>query len=103
MSKRILLLIILFGACTYTLTSFINTEKQDMKNKIIYVWDPMCGWCYGFEPQMEKFQEKYRDEYDFEVIIGGMVLPPNGHSMAQMRGFLQGAIPQLEKILSFEP
>jgi len=41
--------------------------------KIIYVYDALCGWCYGFSPVMDQFQEKYKDSLSFEVISGGMI------------------------------
>ena len=43
-----------------------------MKNKIYYVMDTMCGWCYGFSDVITKIHEKYKDKYDFEIIPGGM-------------------------------
>ena len=27
------------------------------KPKIIYVYDALCGWCFGFSPSMEKIKE----------------------------------------------
>lgn len=44
------------------------------KLKIVYVYDAHCSWCYAFSGEMKKFQEKYKDELDFEVISGGMVI-----------------------------
>lgn len=41
--------------------------------KVVYVYDALCGWCYGFSPVMSEFHEKYRDSLDFEVISGGMI------------------------------
>ncbi len=41
--------------------------------KIIYVYDALCGWCYGFSPVMEKFQALYSDKLEFEVLSGGMI------------------------------
>ncbi len=41
--------------------------------KVVYVYDALCGWCYGFSPVMTQFQAKYKDELDFEVISGGMI------------------------------
>ena len=43
------------------------------KMKIIYVYDALCGWCYGFSPVMTQFQEKYKDQVSFDVISGGMI------------------------------
>ncbi|MEQ8546799.1 MAG: DsbA family protein [Cyclobacteriaceae bacterium] len=41
--------------------------------KIIYVYDALCGWCYGFSPVMTQFQEKYKDQVSFDVVSGGMI------------------------------
>ncbi|WP_221405371.1 DsbA family protein [Flexibacter flexilis] len=40
--------------------------------KVIYVMDPLCGWCYGNEDNVLKLYEKYKSTVDFEVIPGGM-------------------------------
>ncbi len=96
MKSRVKFILLGFVVIAIGLLSLVSVDAMN-KKKIIYVWDPLCGWCYGFEPQMEKVQAEFGDEYEFEVIVGGMVLPPNGYNMAQMRQFLTGAIPQLEK------
>ncbi len=44
------------------------------KLKIVYVYDAHCSWCYAFSAEMKKFHAKYKDELDFEVISGGMVI-----------------------------
>ncbi|HXI00169.1 MAG TPA: hypothetical protein VNI52_07850 [Sphingobacteriaceae bacterium] len=41
--------------------------------KFIYVYDALCGWCYGFSPVVMALHEKYNQQFDFEVISGGMV------------------------------
>lgn len=43
------------------------------KNKIIYVFDAYCSWCYGMGPVMQQIAEKYKRTLDFEVISGGMI------------------------------
>ena len=49
-----------------------NEEKSDMK--LIYYFDALCGWCYGFSPVMSKVQEKYSGKLDIEVVSGGLFL-----------------------------
>ena len=44
------------------------------KPKIIYVYDALCGWCYGFSPVIKSVYEFYYDKFEFEVISGGMIL-----------------------------
>jgi len=41
--------------------------------KVVYVYDALCGWCYGFSPVMSQFQAKYKDDLNFEVVSGGMI------------------------------
>jgi len=51
----------------------ITSGKSQDKMKVVYVYDALCGWCYGFSPVMSEFHEKYQDSLDFEVISGGMI------------------------------
>lgn len=67
------------GACTPNKETLIeksedlnNEKKSDMK--LIYYFDALCGWCYGFSPVMSKVQEKYKDKLDVEVVSGGLFL-----------------------------
>lgn len=41
---------------------------------VLYVYDPLCGWCYGFSPVIKKLYEKYNNIIEFDVISGGMVV-----------------------------
>ncbi len=52
-----------------------KTEKQNMDTpEIIYVYDPLCGWCYGFSPVMKKIKERFGDSLTYSVYTGGLVL-----------------------------
>lgn len=59
--KKLLLLLILTSATTMT--------AQD---KLIYVGDPMCSWCYGFAPQLETIVEKHKGTMEIELVTGGL-------------------------------
>lgn len=43
------------------------------KDKIIYIYDALCGWCYAMADVMKKTIDKYSDEFEFEILSGGMV------------------------------
>jgi putative protein-disulfide isomerase len=47
--------------------------------QIIYVMDPMCAWCYGFAPELEKFL-KNNPSIKIEYIMGGLA-PDNTQPM----------------------
>lgn len=49
------------------------TKQADEKPTLIYVYDPMCGWCYGFSNVFKTFRTKHADKFDYEIISGGMV------------------------------
>lgn len=59
------------------------------KTTVLYVFDPLCGWCYGFSPVMVKLYENYKDNIEFDVISGGMVvgdrIGPLGEKAAYIR------------------
>ena len=41
--------------------------------KLIYVYDALCGWCFGFSPVMSTFAKKYQSEIEVQVVSGGMI------------------------------
>ena len=46
-----------------------------IKDKIIveYFTDPTCAACWGLEPVLREFEEKYGDSIDMRYIMGGML------------------------------
>jgi len=36
--------------------------------------DPLCGWSYANSANFVKFYKEYKDEYDFEILVGGIKL-----------------------------
>lgn len=66
--------------------------------KFIYVYDALCGWCYGFSPVIKKVYEVYHETSDFEVISGGMVLDEKAGVVDKERAeYILGAIPRVEE------
>ena len=38
---------------------------------LLYIADPMCSWCYGFGPELEKLVARYPDAR-VELVMGGL-------------------------------
>jgi len=55
-------------------------------NKLIYFGDPMCSWCYGFAPELDKIITALPD-LDFELVLGGL-RPYGKEPIAGMKKFL---------------
>ncbi len=43
-----------------------------IQHELMYFSDPMCSWCYGFGPVIEKLQESYADRMPLQMILGGL-------------------------------
>jgi putative protein-disulfide isomerase len=39
--------------------------------RFLYVMDPMCVWCYGFQPELDRFLEQYPSA-EVDWIMGGL-------------------------------
>lgn len=49
--------------------------------RLLYVMDPMCAWCYGFQPELEQFLANHPG-IEVEWIMGGLA-PDSSEPMAQ--------------------
>jgi len=61
------------------------------KDTIYYVYDPLCSWCYGFSPVIKKIKSAYKDQFDFQVISGGMQFGERKQPVSAIRDYLKGA------------
>ncbi len=55
--------------------------------KLIYVGDPMCSWCYGFAPELERIVDEVKNEMPVELVNGGL-RPYYEATMLSMKDFL---------------
>ncbi len=65
--------------------------------KITYFYDALCGWCYGFSPVIVQLNQAYKEELDFEVISGGMVVGSRVGPIGQVAGYIQSAYRMVEE------
>ncbi|MGK7389634.1 MAG: DsbA family protein [Candidatus Cyclobacteriaceae bacterium M2_1C_046] len=64
--------------------------------KIVYIYDALCGWCYGFSPVIKKFHTTYKEHYPFEVISGGMVLGEREGPIGNIADYIKKAYKVVE-------
>ncbi|HEY4148038.1 MAG TPA: DsbA family protein [Chitinophagaceae bacterium] len=67
-----------------------------MQPVIIYCYDAWCGWCYGFSPVIKRVSEEYKDRFFFEVLSGGMILPPEPRPIGAIAGYIREAYKTVE-------
>lgn len=65
--------------------------------RLLYVMDPMCGWCYAFQPQLENFLETHSSA-EMEWIMGGLA-PDTNHPMDEnLKQMISSYWYQIEKV-----
>lgn len=62
------------GACEVpAVDEKMETEMtQNNSDKLIYIGDPMCSWCWGITNHLERLKNEYSERFDFELIMGGL-------------------------------
>ncbi|MFA0964012.1 DsbA family protein [Roseivirga sp. BDSF3-8] len=67
------------------------------ENEFIYVFDPLCGWCYGFDEHLLRLQKKFGSDMPFTVFSGGMIIDENAKPIAESAEFIKSHIPAVEE------
>ncbi|MBE7473458.1 MAG: DsbA family protein [Anaerolineae bacterium] len=57
--------------------------------KIIYVMDPLCGWCYGNSQTISQVYEQYNSDFEFDLLPGGMFAGRNAQVQGRMAGYIR--------------
>ena len=68
---------------------------QPKKMKIIYAYDALCGWCYGFEPVIMAYAAKH-PEIEIEVLSGGMITGSRIGPIGQVAPYIKTAYKDVE-------
>lgn len=63
---------------------------------LLYVMDPLCGWCYAFGHELDEVRRQVADSIDVHLVLGGMVIGDREGPMGDMADYILGAIPRLE-------
>ena len=68
-----------------------------MNPTLIYVYDPLCGWCYGFHPVMEKLQKRFGDRLSIDVKVGGLAVGDRAQTINEGFSYIKDGLQQVEK------
>ncbi len=69
-----------------------------MKPTLIYVYDPLCGWCFSFHPVMEKLAKRFEEELNIKVIPGGLAVDDNVREIGEDYEYFMAASKRAEEI-----
>jgi len=43
-----------------------------MSHELIYIADPMCSWCWGFSPVIDRVREHFKGALPMRLLMGGL-------------------------------
>ncbi len=69
-----------------------------MSKEIIYIYDALCGWCYGFGPVVQQLNKKYGAEIPFNTLSGGMITGSRVAPLANMAAYIEQAHTRVEEL-----
>lgn len=69
--------------------SFTESISTLSKPKLIYGYDTLCGWCYGFSKEIEKTIQLLKNDIDFELVNGGLFAGVRGPKMGYMSAHIR--------------
>lgn len=64
--------------------------------RLLYVYDALCGWCYGFSPVLGELRARHR-ELPVEVISGGMIRGERRGPIGEVAGYIRWAYKEVEQ------
>ncbi len=50
----------------------LDTPGEPPQKHLLYVADPMCSWCYGFAPVIERLADHFGDRLPVQLMMGGL-------------------------------
>ena len=72
------------------------------KLKLIYAYDPLCGWCYGMIPALEHFCA-IEPDVEIEVLPGGLFTGTPARSYLSLISHIRSAEVRLEQVTGRRP
>jgi len=62
---------------------------KKITNKLYYIHDPMCSWCWGFHPVLQQLENQLADNIKIEYLLGGLAADSALPMPEKMQTFLQ--------------
>jgi putative protein-disulfide isomerase len=71
--------------------------ESHMKPCLVVAFDPLCGWCFAFEPVLTKLRKNYATRFDFEIAMGGLVTGERVRPIAADADYLRRGLAMVEQ------
>ncbi len=68
-----------------------------MKPILYYIHDPMCSWCWGFEPMRRQLFDRLPHNLQVRRLLGGLAADTDQPMADEMRAYIQHAWHEIEQ------
>ena len=66
--------------------------------ELLYLHDPLCGWCYGTSPAISALQAAFAGRLDVSVLCGGMVVGADAGPIGETWDHLRRSLDEVETV-----
>jgi putative protein-disulfide isomerase len=73
-------------------------QPTQAETQLLYIFDPLCGWCYGMSPVVKQLAEEYAEQIPLTVLSGGMVTGSDVGPISQNWDYVSQALQQVERV-----
>ena len=70
-----------------------------MNSSLIYIHDPMCSWCWGFEPVRQQLFEALAGKMQIRRLVGGLAPDSDQPMPVEMQKGLQQTWQHIEEVI----
>jgi len=71
-------------------------------NKLYYVYDPMCSWCWGYKPVWQQIVQSLEGKVDIQYVVGGLAPDSDTPMPPEMRQQIASYWQKIENFLGTE-
>lgn len=64
---------------------------------LLYVHDPMCSWCWGFDPVLKRLLASLPEAFAVRRLLGGLAPDSDAAMPQEMRDYVQGQWRQVQQ------
>lgn len=64
--------------------------------RLLYVYDALCGWCYGFSPVLGELRDRH-PALPLDVVSGGMIRGERRGPIGEVAGYIKWAYKEVEQ------
>lgn len=65
--------------------------------ELLYLHDPLCGWCYGMSPVVQQLKHDYAGRLAVTVLCGGMAVGERAVPIKVGWGYIKDALGEVER------